>query len=404
MKTNYYHKWVIGLFCMPLALGGICTVLPNTTNVGKTVVKSMRQHVTNSTTVLGKVTELTEGLVEGVENSLETYIYQKESYIDWYGWAENALGRDYIRDSDPSYTIVKDNHSILQFITFKADYKAIIEQVIKLNQTLEESNIPLMFVQAPSKVIEGFTELPPSVVDLSNENINTFLDALTEGGINCMDLRSYVEEDGLDKEILFYKTDHHWTTETALWATEKIIDRVRIDYGIDLDEGSKYINADQFQMTTYEGVFLGSQGRRVGRYYAGVDDFTLITPKFETDYQVTINKSDSSNTYEGNFEEAILHDDLLDMMDTVYTNRYAGYFGADYPEVIVENKLNTNGKKVLIIKDSFALPVSAYLSTAVEELRMLDIRYTTIEDIGTYAKEYKPDVVIFVCKSVKPMA
>ncbi len=91
------------------------------------------------------------------------------------------------------------------------------------------------------------------------------------------------------------------------------------------------------------------------------------------------------------------------MKDSIYTNRYAAYFGGDYPEVIIKNQIETNGKKVLIIKDSFALPVGAYLSTVVEELVMLDIRYNTMEDIQSYVLEYQPDIAIILCKSMKPM-
>ena len=404
MKTKYYHKCIIGLFCIPLLLGGIGTIVPNAKEIDEVISKNMRQHSKGRSSILGKVAGLSEGFVEGVEESFDTYIFKKEKYIDLYGWGEKVLGRNYIRDKNPSYTVVKDNYGILQFMTFATDDTENLKEIIALNQELEENEIPFMFVQVPSKVIDEFTELPSSLVDASNDNMDNFLEGLREGGINYLDIRDSVEADERDKESLFYKTDHHWTSETALWATEKIVDRISADYNINIDEERQYINPDQLEMVTYKNSFLGSQGRRVGKKYAGVDDFTLITPKFETDYKVTIKQSHTSTTYEGDFVEAVLDAELVDMTQTIYTNRYAGYFGGDYPEVTVQNKLNTNGKKILVVKDSFALPVSAFLSTAVEELRMLDVRYITMKDIGIYAKEYKPDVVIFLCKSARPLA
>ena len=404
MKTTLYNKWVIGLFCVSLSLGGLLTLVTQAPAIGKTVIKSMSQEITEATTPANKLFATITGFTSGIENGFKDYVYQKEFFVNWYGLGENLLGRHYIRDANPSNTVLKDNHDILQFITFKLDETHITNNLINLKAQLDAVNIPLLFVQAPNKVIEGFTELPPSVEDYSNENMDALLASLKNGGVNYLDLRTLAKEDELDKETLFYRTDHHWTNETALWATSKIIDAVNQETNLNLDANHIIKDPSSFQYTIYKNVFLGSQGRRVGKYYAGLDDYTLITPTFNTNYTVTIHKSDGSRTYEGDFNKAILREDYLDMSDTVYTNRYASYFGGDYPEVVIENKLNTDGKKLLIVKDSFAIPVSAYLSTAVQELRMLDIRYNTIDDVEAYAKEHQVDMVIFLCKSMKPLA
>ena len=103
--------------------------------------------------------------------------------------------------------------------------------------------------------------------------------------------------------------------------------------------------------------------------------------------------------HEGTFEEAIVKYNLLKDLDDVFTNRYAAYFGADFPEVIVENYLADNDKKVLIFKDSFGLPFSAFLSTMVSETRLIDKRYFS-GSLEAYIKEYNPDLVLYVYKSI----
>ena len=35
-----------------------------------------------------------------------------------------------------------------------------------------------------------------------------------------------VQEQGIDKYSLFYKTDHHWTTKSGLWACNQIADKL----------------------------------------------------------------------------------------------------------------------------------------------------------------------------------
>ena len=145
-------------------------------------------------------------------------------------------------------------------------------------------------------------------------------------------------------------------------------------------------------------LFRSSQGRRVGKYYGGVDDYTLITPDFETQYEVTIHKSNATSETIGTFEEAVVRKSFLTTSD-LYTNRYAAYFGGDFPEVIIKNALAETDMKVLIVKDSFALPFTAFFSTMVSETRMLDTRYST-KTVAEYVAEYEPDLVLYVYKSI----
>lgn len=390
------QKWTIIIFCMSLIIGGGMTIGLKWKSIGATVIKAIKNEASEGANFEAIFTGFTQGMDSGVTENF----WLKEKYIDLYGLVENLLGRDYIRDANPSNTVVKDTEGNLHFITFPSDHTEPLKGLLEVNETLKESDTPLVFVQAPQKVIEDHTVLPPSVVDSSKANTDALLDEFEKEGIDYIDLRENVKEDELDLSKLFYKTDHHWTTNTAFWAVGEVVDYLNENYNMNLDEEGFYTDLNNYNQTTYKDFFLGSQGRRVGRFYAGVDDYTLITPNFDTDYEVTINKSDSSTTYTGNFEETILKENLLDESKSVYTNRYASYFGGDYPEVIVKNKLNTSGKKVLIVKDSYALPFSAFLSNMFAETRLVDLRYYK-EDLSTYINEYKPDLVLYVYKSMK---
>ena len=390
------QKWTSIIFCISLIIGGSMTVGLKFKSIGATVIHSIKDQVSEAVTFEGMFTGFTQGMDSGITENF----WLKEKYIDLYGLVENLLGRAYIRDANPSNTVVKDTTGNLHFITFPSDYTEPLQGLLEVDETLKESGTPLVFVQAPLKVIEDYTVLPPSVVDSSKANTDALIDAFEEENIDYIDLRENVKEDELDLSKLFYKTDHHWTTNTAFWAVGEVVDYLNENYNMNLDEEGFYTDLNNYNQTTYKNFFLGSQGRRVGKFYAGVDDYTLITPNFDTDYEVTINKSDSSTTYIGNFEETILKENLLDESKSVYTNRYASYFGGDYPEVIIKNKLNTDGKKVLIVKDSYALPFSAFLSNMFAETRLVDLRYYK-EDLSTYINEYKPDLVLYVYKSMK---
>lgn len=134
----------------------------------------------------------------------------------------------------------------------------------------------------------------------------------------------------------------------------------------------------------------------MGQLYGGLDDFTLITPKFETDYHVIGLRDDEEA--EGSFAEAVLEDKLLNFEGSVWTNHYAGYWGQDDAKVVVDNRLNDDGANVLLIKDSYGLPYGAFLSTMVDKLMVIDLRYYDINDLQRYIADSDFDLVIILSK------
>ena len=76
-------------------------------------------------------------------------------------------------------------------------------------------------------------------------------------------------------------------------------------------------------------------------------------------------------------------------------NKYACYFGGDFPEIIIQNEKSLSDKKVLVVQDSYGLPFSAFMSLRIKELRMIDLRHFEGNEID-YMREYNPDVVIMM--------
>ena len=136
-------------------------------------------------------------------------------------------------------------------------------------------------------------------------------------------------------------------------------------------------------------------------YRIGYIQHTLITPKFDTDYQVEIIDSGGSEIHEGSFIEAILDMDLLNLNATPDTNRYACYFGGDDQEVVIKNQTapaDGDVDKVLLIKDSYGLPYGAFLSTMVPQLNMIDLRYFDIANLKDYIQAEDFDLVLVMYK------
>ena len=397
MKKLGFERVGIILFCATLIGSGALTVVFNWKTIAKGAYTSVVSGYKND-----GVSGLIDGAISGLESGVNDAVIGRTGYINLYGLTARVLNKHYIIETSGGNSVVKDNTGQLEFITNPVDTQPYVDKIADLKKIYDEIGAKTLYVQTPVKPIEGYIEMPEGITDYSNINSDNLLSQLQAAGIKTLDLRENIKTSGIDYSELFYNTDHHWKTETAFWAAGEVKNYLNEEFGLNLDPNNFYTNSDNYQSIFYEKNFLGSQGRRVGKYYGGVDDYTLMLPKYDTDYSVTINKSNNSSHIDGTFEEAIVKYDLVNAKD-IFTNRYAAYFGADYPEVIVKNNKADNDLKVLIFKDSFGIPFSAFFSTMVSETRLMDTRYYT-GDLESYIREYNPDVVIYLFKSINTQA
>lgn len=317
----------------------------------------------------------------------------QEQLVALDGLAARVFDKRFVRDTDYSYSIIRDNHGWLQFITFDAKPREIVRSI----GDYLELEVPILYVQPPTKFIEGYTEFPPTLHDKTAANVAQNLALLAEAGVPWLDLRAAAAADGLDREHMFYRTDHHWRVETAFWAVGRTVAETERLWGWQLDSEGYYTDLANWRQTEYRQNFLGSQGRRVGRFYGGLDDFTLLVPDFDTRFRLEKKlHTGQLEVSQGNFEEVILDKSLLEA-ESVYTNRYGAYWGADYPTVLADNLLiGEEGLSVMIIKDSYSLPYGAFLATMVDKLYMVDLRYFAIDGLAQYIREVQPDLILIM--------
>lgn len=317
----------------------------------------------------------------------------QEQLVALDGLVARVFDKRFVRDTDYSYSIIRDNHGWLQFITFDAKPREIVRSI----GDYLELEVPILYVQPPTKFIEGYTEFPPTLHDKTAANVAQNLALLAEAGVPWLDLRAAAAADGLDREHMFYRTDHHWRVETAFWAVGRTVAEAERLWSWQLDPEGYYTDLTNWRQTEYRQNFLGSQGRRVGRFYGGLDDFTLLVPDFDTRFRLEKKlHTGQLEVSQGSFEEVILDKSLLEA-ESVYTNRYGAYWGADYPTVLADNLLiGEEGLSVMIIKDSYSLPYGAFLATMVDKLYMVDLRYFAIDGLAQYIREVQPDLILIM--------
>lgn len=317
-----------------------------------------------------------------LETDIASSFSGKLSFVNMNGAIRNLLGQREMNG------IVKLNNGWLTELipyTSEETLQACADHVAQLNVYLQERGTPLLYVATPCTVDQDDPQLPAGTKDFGNENIDRFLEMLRERGVETLDIREEMRQDGIDHYAMMYRTDHHWTTEAGFYTYGKLESWLKEKLDCEVDE--RISDPDCYTTTTYAQWHLGSRGQKTGRYFAGSDDFNLILP----DFSVMLRHGEEVGTIQGmviNYEP---------LSDKNYMSRYT------YDHVLdpcLEGYVNLecrNDKKILIQSDSFYKAVAPYMLMAFQEMRFCDSHGQMMDLIDSY----DPDAVILMPYSAK---
>ena len=312
----------------------------------------------------------------------------KYFFINMYGEVQKLLCRHVINDA--SGQIIKLNNNYLASFGWIGDTSSTVDELEKTYLELDKKGISVLYIQARGILSREGKELPIGIQNNDNILLDQYIEEIKSRNISCLDSYDILYKDTCGWEKNFYKTDHHWITESAFYVYANICEILNSDYNFKINE--EYYDINSFCKEVYKKTFLGAEGRRVGKYYAGLDDFELIFPDFETDF--TFSVPDKGIIRNGSFNNAILDDSQTLGKYGFDRNAYYKYIGGDYPFVKIENHMQKNKKKIMVVKDSFGIPVSSFLSLACEELNIVDVRYNE-EQLRSIIEKECPDIVLF---------
>lgn len=345
--------------------------------------------------LLGPARKLVQGnisfpsFVESVQTISTEKFFAKYHFINLNGWFAGVLkqtkSNDVIRLKNGMLTT--ENAEV-------SDHSANAANMAEFSRFLEERGIPFLFIQVPHKIDMDGSLLPDGTVNRYNVNAGLLLDLLEPEDVRALDLRYTLAGTPELVEQNFFRTDHHWTYTGALTALQEIVrefENMFPDAQLDLSRA----DPSQWELHVLKDWHLGTWGRRVGLYFAGVDDLAYYTPVQTDMTRISCAIPDEGLFYKGDFSDAIIRKQLL--AEQGYFNAsvsaYYLYMGYDYPLMHLRNPDAPNDLKVLIIKDSFATPVLGYMSVLFQEVDVVDPRYYE-GSIAQYALFSQPDIVI----------
>lgn len=149
---------------------------------------------------------------------------------------------------------------------------------------------------------------------------------------------------------MYFHTDHHWNESGAYMGYAAICRNV--------------LNKDpnRFTYTLASNSFEGTMYSRSGAFWTKPDSIYTITPE-SGEQNVTVNY-DNEHT-----ENSLYSKDRLNEKD-----KYTYYVDGNHAYVDIRTDV-TNGRKALLIKDSYSHILIPFLATEYSEIELVDLRY-----------------------------
>lgn len=351
----------------------------------KTAYPTLKENLMSYWNSTGSKREQLSTLATNLNNTTSNEVYGKYTYVEAYGYLQKLLGKKEINN----FEVVKANDGTLHYTYFttgpnKVD--TLVKRMEGLKKAASGYGSKVMYVMTPDKYIKGKTEFEKGIpYNYANETADNFLTSLKKNGIDTLDFRELMKEDGKYTPDSFYKTDHHWKVQTAFWAYTKFIDVLEGKYGLQFPDKDMYTNLNNFNQITYKDSYLGSMGRKEGILYSGAEDFTFIYPKFDTNFYFYLQEGTKKIESQGRFEQSIAFTSLLSGKGDIYdsmNDKFFTYMDGNPGFAQINNYNQPNGPKVLFIKDSLMVPVASFFSLGCSKVYMIDPRYYSgsIED------------------------
>lgn len=334
--------------------------------------------------------------VDDVEAETSEGLLGSEKLIDIYGYVQKLFAK---REFN-SFSVIRDEDGMLYYgSTWPLevdDLKEYADRVDRLQEYVEERGAKLLVVLPPSKVLIGVSDVPRTwPVNDPNARMDKLVTLLEQRDVDTVDLRITMQNTREPLERLFFKTDHHWTPLAGFYAAQEIVNQIKVRFGDDWDPSGTYTSLENYNSYTYEDCMLGSNGRNTGIVYSGKEDYTLLWPKFATDFTWTVYEGGEIEERSGDFTESLLDMSALEIDDWYESSANRVYLGEVNDHDKIVNNYRPSAPKVKVLRDSYFSSTASFLAPMCSEIEMMWTRAESEEcDSEAFVKEGDYDYLI----------
>ena len=118
-----------------------------------------------------------ENMIQKINEIYETATAFKNEFLSIWSFSQNTMGAELLDDAEYGY-IIKDDTGNLYFPADDEPVEQYAQNVIDFSNRVQKKNGKFAYIQAPNKVIKGYSSDMVFSYNYSNKNADEFLEIL----------------------------------------------------------------------------------------------------------------------------------------------------------------------------------------------------------------------------------
>lgn len=298
-----------------------------------------------------------------------------EKYVtDQFVWKSAWLN---IKASAEKMSLKKENNGV-----FLGRDGYLLERFDEPNEQLKQNIQNVNYFASKTNNIRSYLLLAPTAVEIYKDKLPLFASSFSQKKV-LTDIENKLQTsirfidvyDGLlskKQDYIYFKSDHHWTMRGAYQAYKETA----------VNMGIKPNTIEDFDIKTVSENFKGTLYSKANAYHIKPDKIELFSPKFDVSY--TIDYVDLQKSTDSLYEWSYLKK----------KDQYSFFLNGNHSLMKISSSIQ-NGRKLLVIKDSYAHTFIPFLANHFEEIHVVDLRYFNA-NIYSYIEANKINETLFL--------
>lgn len=255
--------------------------------------------------------------------------------------------------------------------SFKEPDKKTVDNNIEAVNSFSKRNpnIPIYFMLVPNSVKINEDKLPSFASSYDQKKVIDYINSRVNNVI-AIDALSPLKEH--KDEYIYYKTDHHWTTKGAYYAYREFCKRKNV----------MPMEHNDFNIKTVSNDFYGTLYSKFPLSFIKPDCIEAYYPKKKLILKVDYIDTKSTST------------DIYEKRHLLKKDKYSFFIDGNHSLLSIKAG-DGKGKKLLVIKDSYAHCFVPFLTNHYGEVHMMDLRYFN-SSVDDYINEKGIDEVLIL--------
>lgn len=314
-----------------------------------------------------------EGIADGslfqdVEQYLSDHFPGRDGWVGANAYLEQAEGRG------AAGSIISGADGWLFPAPLSDDRQILQDNMQAITAFAQAQSVPVYLMAIPTAGAVVEDKLPALHLDYPDADMLEQARRIAGDSLQWLDVMedfSTAEE----RDKLYYRTDHHWTTEGAYRAYCLLMQEMR----------EPAVSRDAFSVERVSD-FYGTSYSKSGLWLTPPDEIELWT---DPDLQAV------TSVHDGNRQEPVVQQGMLFREYLDQADKYPVFLSGNHARIHIETNADSD-KRLLVVKDSYAHALAPFLAEEYHTIDLIDLRYFKRQTVSDWMQEHPVDEVLFV--------